>query len=168
MLRSIFGSDLERLERQLGANPFEVVAKEQNRDLKFAFRFRSLTKLVAELIERRRREPEEQFDFLSMLMAARDRDNHAAMSDKELIDEVLTLIVAGHETTAAALTWTWYLISQHPRHSRAARGRSGPQRRRGARSRRRRVAGVHPPSGAGGAATVSAGMAVHAAHDRGR
>ncbi len=36
------------------------------------------------------------------------------MSDKELIDEVLTLIVAGHETTAAALTWTWYLISEHP------------------------------------------------------
>ncbi len=36
------------------------------------------------------------------------------MSDKELIDEVLTLIVAGHETTAAALTWTWYLVSRPP------------------------------------------------------
>jgi cytochrome P450 len=114
VLQSIFGNDLERLERQLGANPFEVVAKEQNRDLKFAFRFRSLTKLVAELIGRRRREPEEHVDFLSMLMAARDRDNLTPMSDKELIDEVLTLIVAGHETTAAALTWTWYLISRHP------------------------------------------------------
>jgi enediyne biosynthesis protein E7 len=113
VLRSIFGADLERLERQLGANPFEVVAKEQNRDLKFAFRFRSLTKLVAGLIERRRRESDQQDDFLSMLMGARDRENGAAMSDKELIDEVLTLIVAGHETTAAALTWTWYLISQH-------------------------------------------------------
>jgi cytochrome P450 len=114
VLRSIFGRDLARLETQLGANPFEVVAKEQNRDLKFAFRFRSLTKLVAELIDRRRREPEQHFDFLSMLMATRDRDTDAPMSDKELIDEVLTLIVAGHETTAAALTWTWYLISQHP------------------------------------------------------
>jgi enediyne biosynthesis protein E7 len=114
VLRSIFGSDLARLESQFGANPFEVVAKEQNRDLKFAFRFRSLTKLVAELIDRRRREPEEHFDFLSMLMATRDRDTEEAMSDKEMIDEVLTLIVAGHETTAAALTWTWYLISQHP------------------------------------------------------
>jgi enediyne biosynthesis protein E7 len=114
VLRSIFGADLERLERKLGANPFEVVAKEQNRDLKFAFRFRSLTKLVAELIERRRREPEDSVDFLGMFMAARDRDNLTSMSDKELIDEVLTLIVAGHETTAAALTWTWYLISQHP------------------------------------------------------
>ncbi|HLZ97345.1 MAG TPA: cytochrome P450 [Steroidobacteraceae bacterium] len=113
VLNSIFGTDLARLERQMGANPFEVVAKEQNRDLKFAFRFRSLTKLVAELIERRRREPEERFDFLEMLMAARDRENDAPMTNKELIDEVMTLIVAGHETTAAALTWTWYLISQH-------------------------------------------------------
>jgi cytochrome P450 len=114
VLRSIFGTDLDRLEQQFGANPFEVVAKEQNRDLKFAFRFRSLSKLVAELIDRRRRTPEEHFDFLSMLMASRDRDTDESMSDKELIDEVLTLIVAGHETTAAALTWTWYLISQHP------------------------------------------------------
>ena len=114
VLRSIFGSDLARLEAQFGANPFEVVAKEQNRDLKFAFRFRSLTKLVAELINRRRQTSEEHFDFLSMLMATRDRESGSAMSDKELIDEVLTLIVAGHETTAAALTWTWYLVSQHP------------------------------------------------------
>ncbi len=114
VLRSIFGSDLARLEAQFGANPFEVVAKEQNRDLKFAFRFRSLTKLVAQLINRRRQTSEEHFDFLNMLMATRDRESGAAMSDRELIDEVLTLIVAGHETTAAALTWTWYLISQHP------------------------------------------------------
>ncbi|HTV97930.1 MAG TPA: cytochrome P450 [Steroidobacteraceae bacterium] len=114
VLQSIFGDDLERMQRQLGANPFEVVAKEQNRDLKFAFRFRSLAKLVGGLIERRRREPEERCDFLSMLMAARDRENGQAMSDKELIDEVMTLIVAGHETTAAALTWTWYLLTRHP------------------------------------------------------
>ena len=114
VLTSLFGTDLERLETQLGANPFEVVAKETNRDLKFAFRFRSLTKLVAELIARRRREPEVHSDFLAMFMDARDRETDQAMSDKEMIDEVLTLIVAGHETTAAALTWTWYLVSQHP------------------------------------------------------
>jgi cytochrome P450 len=114
VLGSIFGTDLLRLEQQFGANPFEVVAKEQNRDLKFAFRFRSLAKLVGELIERRRREPEEHFDFLALLMATRDRDTDAAMSDRELIDEVLTLIVAGHETTASSLAWTWYLISTHP------------------------------------------------------
>jgi cytochrome P450 len=58
VLHSIFGTDLARLEKQLGANPFEVVAKEPTRDLKFAFRFRSLTRLVADLIARRRSEPE--------------------------------------------------------------------------------------------------------------
>jgi cytochrome P450 len=113
VLESIFGDDLERVEREQGANPFEVVAKEQNRDLKFAFRFRSLGKLIGELIARRRRESEERPDFLAMLMAARDHDDQP-MSDKELIDEVMTLIVAGHETTAAALTWTWYLVARHP------------------------------------------------------
>jgi cytochrome P450 len=113
VLRSIFGTDLARLERQLGVNPFEVVAKDQNRDLKFAFRFRSLGRLVGELIERRRREPEEHFDFLAMLMATRDRESDLGMSDREMIDEVLTLIVAGHETTASSLAWTWYLISQN-------------------------------------------------------
>jgi cytochrome P450 len=79
-----------------------------------AFRFRSLAKLVAQLIVRRRASPEQHFDFLELLMASTDRATGQAMSDKELIDEVLTLIVAGHETTAAALTWSWYLISQHP------------------------------------------------------
>jgi enediyne biosynthesis protein E7 len=114
VLRSIFGTDLQRLEQQLGVNPFEVVAKQSNRDLKFAFQFRSLAKLVRELIQTRRDAPEEHFDFLSMFMLTRDRESDAPMSDKELIDEVLTLIVAGHETTAAALTWTWYLLSRHP------------------------------------------------------
>jgi cytochrome P450 len=114
VLKSIFGTDLDRLERELGGNPFAVVAKEQNRDLKFAFRFRSLSKLVNELIERRRREPEEHVDFLELLIAARDRDTDAPMNNKEMIDEVMTLIVAGHETTASALTWAWYLLTQHP------------------------------------------------------
>jgi enediyne biosynthesis protein E7 len=113
VLRSIFGTDLARLEQLMGVNPFEVVAKQSNRDLKFAFQFRSLARLVGELIQRRRRESEEHFDFLGMLMLTRDRETDQPMADKELIDEVLTLIVAGHETTAAALTWTWYLVGTH-------------------------------------------------------
>ncbi|HEY2682159.1 MAG TPA: cytochrome P450 [Steroidobacteraceae bacterium] len=113
VLRSIFGTDLKRLEEQMGVNPFEVVAKHSNRDLKFAFQFRSLARLVAELIKRRRDRNEEHFDFLAMFMGTRDRETDEPMKDKELIDEVLTLIVAGHETTAAALTWTWYLLDEH-------------------------------------------------------
>ncbi len=114
VLRSIFGDDLARVEREFGANPFDVVTKEANRDLKFAFRFRSLSKLVGELIARRRCVPEERFDFLDMLMAMRSRDTGEGMSERELIDEIMTLIVAGHETTAAALAWTWILIADHP------------------------------------------------------
>jgi enediyne biosynthesis protein E7 len=114
VLRSIFGTDLDKLERQMGQNPFEVVAKQSNRDLKFAFQFRSLAKLVLELIKTRHESDEEHFDFLSMLMLTTDRETGQPMGDRELIDEVLTLIVAGHETTAAALTWTWYLVTQHP------------------------------------------------------
>jgi enediyne biosynthesis protein E7 len=114
VLRSIFGRDLDRLSEQLGGNPFEVVTKEQSRDLQFAFKFRSLTKLVAQLIARRRAVPEEHYDYLAMLMSARDRESGAPMGERELIDEVMTLIVAGHETTASGLNWTWYLLSQHP------------------------------------------------------
>src|ERR1700747_941490 len=114
VLRSIFGRDLDRLTQQLGGNPFEVVTREQSRDLQFAYKFRSLTKLVAQLIERRRAEPEEHFDYVAMLMAARDKETGEPMGARQLIDEVLTLIVAGHETTASGLNWTWYLLSRHP------------------------------------------------------
>jgi len=114
VLRSIFGTDLDRLSAELGGNPFEVVTKEQARDLQFAYKFRKLTKLVAGLLARRRAEPEEHFDYVAMLMSARDKDSGAPMGERELIDEVMTLIVAGHETTASGLNWTWYLLSQHP------------------------------------------------------
>jgi enediyne biosynthesis protein E7 len=115
VLRSIFGRDLDRLTEQLGGNPFEVVTKEPSRDLQFAYRFRSLTKLVAQLIARRRTETGEQhFDYVAMLMSARDKDSGAPMGERELIDEIMTLIVAGHETTASGLNWTWYLLSQQP------------------------------------------------------
>jgi enediyne biosynthesis protein E7 len=114
VLRAVFGRDLDRLTGELGANPFAVVSREPARDLQFAYRFRSLTKVVAELSARRRAEPEEHFDYLAMLMSARDKESGAPMGERELIDEVMTLIVAGHETTASGLNWTWYLLSQHP------------------------------------------------------
>ncbi|MDB6041507.1 MAG: cytochrome [Gammaproteobacteria bacterium] len=114
VLRSIFGRDLDRMSQQVGGNPFEVVTKEQGRNLQFAFKFRSLAKVVAELLAKRRAQQAEHFDYVAMLMSARDKETDAPMSDRELIDEVMTLIVAGHETTASGLNWTWYLLSQHP------------------------------------------------------
>jgi cytochrome P450 len=114
VLRSIFGSDLERLSSELGGNPFVVVTREPARNLQFAYKFRSLAKLVGALVERRRRGREEHFDYVSMLMSARDKETGVAMPDRQLIDEVMTLVVAGHETTASGLNWTWYLLSRHP------------------------------------------------------
>ncbi len=67
VLRSIIGRDLDRLGGELGTNPFAVVTQEQGRNLQFAFKFRSLTKLIAALIARRRASGEEHFDFLAML-----------------------------------------------------------------------------------------------------
>jgi cytochrome P450 len=53
-------------------------------------------------------------DVLGMLMQARDPQEGNLMTDGQLIDEILTLVVAGHETTASTLNWTWYLLSQNP------------------------------------------------------
>jgi cytochrome P450 len=114
VLRSIIGRDLDRLTQELGNNPFSVVTKEPARDLQFVYTFRSLSKVLVELIARRRAEPDEHFDYVAMLMSARDKETGAPMSERELIDEVFTLIVAGHETTASGLNWTWYLLSQYP------------------------------------------------------
>ena len=114
VLRSIFGDDLEFIEKRFGSNVFALVTEESSRDLRFAYKFRQLTKVVAELIRRRQEGGRERFDFVAMLMSARDRNTGEAMSEKELIDEIMTLIVAGHETTASALSWAWYLLSQHP------------------------------------------------------
>lgn len=114
VLRSIFGPDLDRLAQQAGGNPFDVVTKEPARNLQFAYKFRQLGKVIADLVNRRRENGEEHPDFLGMLMTARDKETGDAMSERELIDEVMTLVVAGHETTASGLNWTWYLLSQHP------------------------------------------------------
>ncbi len=113
-LRAIFGTDLPYIREHFGGNPFAIVHTDPNRDLRFAYRIRSLAGVVRELIARRRERPEEgHFDFFGMALAARDKETGETMSDKQLIDEVLTLVVAGHETTASALTWTWYQLGRH-------------------------------------------------------
>ena len=66
------------------------------------------------LIAERRRDGADRGDLLSMLLAARDEDTGEGLSDRQLRDEVMTLLLAGHETTAMALSWTFYLLSLHP------------------------------------------------------
>ncbi|HJU12823.1 MAG TPA: cytochrome P450 [Candidatus Binataceae bacterium] len=74
----------------------------------------NLRKIVLDIIAERRREGRDRGDLLSMLLAVRDDETGEGMKDEQLRDEVLTLILAGHETTATALSWTWYLLSQNP------------------------------------------------------
>ena len=69
---------------------------------------------IYEIIRQRRESGEDPGDLLSMLMSARDEDDGTGMSDQQLRDEIATLMLAGHETTANALSWTWMLLSQNP------------------------------------------------------
>lgn len=73
-----------------------------------------LEAIIHEFIRERRAAGNDQGDLLSMLLLARDEDGGPGLTDRELRDELLTLFMAGHETTANALTWTWTLLSQHP------------------------------------------------------
>lgn len=70
------------------------------------------------MLERQQDVPD---DLLSMLMRTKDEDTGEAMSDAQLRDELLTLILAGHETTAMALSWTIHLLSKHPEIEEAVR-----------------------------------------------
>ena len=66
------------------------------------------------MIEQHRATGEDRGDLLSMLLQARDEDDGERMTDLQVRDEALTIFLAGHETTANALAWTWYLLSLHP------------------------------------------------------
>ncbi|MBN8620721.1 MAG: cytochrome P450, partial [Anaerolineae bacterium] len=72
-----------------------------------------LDAILQRFIDDRRRSNEDRGDLLSMLLLAQDEDG-TAMNDQQLRDEAMTIFLAGHETTAMAMTWAWYLISQHP------------------------------------------------------
>lgn len=74
---------------------------------------RELDAIVREIVEARRQSGADTGDLLSMLLLSRD-ERGEGMGDKEVRDEAVTLILAGHETTANALTWTFYLLAQHP------------------------------------------------------
>ena len=72
-------------------------------------------RIIDRLIDERTREPGNYpKDLLARLIAARDEQTGGGMSAQEVRDHVITIFLAGHETTAMAMTWTWFLLSQHP------------------------------------------------------
>jgi cytochrome P450 len=75
---------------------------------------RQLDVVIYEFIRQRRAGGAEKGDLLSMLLHARDEGDGGRMTDRQLRDEAMTLFLAGHETTALALSWTWFLLATHP------------------------------------------------------
>ncbi len=72
-----------------------------------------LERILLSIIAQRRKSGEDRGDLLSMLLHAQDEDSGRRMSDRQLRDEVMTLFMAGHETTANTLAWTWFLLAGH-------------------------------------------------------
>jgi cytochrome P450 len=82
--------------------------------LRFRKAKNSLDQLIYRIIQERRESGEDKGDLLSMLLVAQDEEDNSTMTDEQVRNEALTLFLAGHETTANALTFSWYLLSQHP------------------------------------------------------
>jgi cytochrome P450 len=126
--KTLFDADVEKDVDELG-RAFEIVLREVAArfrrpfkipdavptpgNLRYVRGIQRLERLVSRILAERRATPGDRGDLLSMLMSARDDDGDA-MSDVQLRDELVTLFLAGHETTAIALSWTWYLLAHHP------------------------------------------------------
>jgi len=118
--RALFGHDLGEEADALGeeiARGLPAMASPTSRDLVPGAAH--LRALATAIIDRRRARPGESEDLLSLLLGARDPDTGRPLSDDQLADEMITLLLAGHGTTANALAWTWTLLSERPDAARA-------------------------------------------------
>lgn len=122
ILRAIFGQDYDAHIVAGGANPFAFLCEDPTRDLRVVLQLRELRDLLLDIIGSRREAGSmDDYDFLSVYLEARDKTG-MAFTDGELLDELMNLIVAGYETSAGTLNWTWYLLAGHPDvHGRLAR-----------------------------------------------
>jgi len=125
--KTLFGADVERDAPQVGVT-LQVLLEftsdfrrmvmtpkwlptRLNREANRAVR--QLTQIIDRIIQQRRESNEDTGDLLSMLLHAQDEDG-SQMTAQQLRDESLTLFLAGHETTASTLSWTWWLLAQNP------------------------------------------------------
>ncbi len=130
VVSSLFGSELPPEAREIGGSMSAVMDAANyrvnrplhipswvptGRNLREKRVLARLDSLLRALVHARRASGSSASDdLLSVLLAAVDEESGARMSDQQLRDEMMTLFLAGHETTATALTWTWYLLSRHP------------------------------------------------------
>jgi len=103
--------DLGRVGRTLFGSEYNV-SPMRNRQFETAMEI--VDRIVYGIINERRQEKKQTGDLLSLLLSARDEETGQGLNDRQVRDEVVTMLVAGHETTANMLAWTWYLLSGHP------------------------------------------------------
>ncbi|MGB3652380.1 MAG: cytochrome P450 [Rivularia sp. (in: cyanobacteria)] len=131
VMKCIFNQDVGEGEAKNVANALDVAMdwfeskRKQNfliwewfprpENIRYRNAIKKMDESIYSLIQQKRDRNEDGKDLLSMLMQARDEDDNSQMSDRQLRDEVATLMLAGHETTANALSWTWMLLAQHDR-----------------------------------------------------
>jgi cytochrome P450 len=127
--RTLFGVDVRRDARtvaraaELAAHAIDVATTSPlqldyrwplPRHLRLRRAVAMLDDVVYRLIRNGRALGSDRGDVLSMLVLARDEDDGSQLADREIRDEVMTLMLAGHETTANTLTWVWYELGRHP------------------------------------------------------
>src|SRR5215470_10999644 len=125
--KTLFNSDLAQDAREVGET-LEILLKlaadfgqsilipmwvPTPRNVRGRMGIRRIEKIIYRIISERRAEAHDKGDLLSMLLAVQDEDG-SRMTDKQLRDETITLFLAGHETTANAISWTIWLLAQHP------------------------------------------------------
>jgi cytochrome P450 len=129
VVKSLFGEELSRDADEIGELLLTVAdaANERvnsglplpswiptRRNLRERRAVGRLEEIIRALICTRRQSAVQREDLLSALLSATDADTGARMSDRQLRDEMMTLFLAGQDTSAHALTWTWYLLARHP------------------------------------------------------
>jgi cytochrome P450 len=130
VMKCIFSADVDAGEAKVVANALDVAMqwfeskRRQNflvwewfprpENVRYRDAIAQMDAAIYKLIQERRNSKEKTNDLLTMLMEAKDEETLQQMDDKLLRDEVATLMLAGHETTANTLSWTWMLLAQNP------------------------------------------------------
>ncbi|NUM52482.1 MAG: cytochrome P450 [Candidatus Hydrogenedentes bacterium] len=127
--KTLFGASMESEDHEIGEALKEVISIFERvsqpladlglllptpKNLRVRLARRRIERTMDRIIRERRASGEDRGDLLSMLLKAQDEDDGGAMTDKQVRHEMVTLFLAGHETTANALTWAWYLLALHP------------------------------------------------------
>ncbi len=129
IVRTMFGTGLDPQEMREIGDAFATALKLMNTrmwtsflpfklplpgDAQFRESIEKVDRFVYGLITERRQNPTDSNDLLNMLLEIRDDETGEGMTDQQLRDEVFTIFLAGHETTATVLGWVWYVLNQHP------------------------------------------------------